>query len=225
MTGSWPASRIPRTVTGIALASMLLVAVAAAEEPPASPPAVEPLPDLSADLQITAIDRNGHTSVTTVHIYRSGKLIRYEHRQADPPEVFIMDFGRLKEYRIYAGDKIYFETSFSSRLARKAQREGLIRMEENPDILQSRIVLREDTIDGHPCDIVLLIRTVKNRKELGSDYTLLWEARDLKRQPLRIAYHQNNYMLMIVDLRDVKFEPVDAALLQPPPGFVSMNPY
>ncbi|HEY5594445.1 MAG TPA: hypothetical protein VIL61_04715 [Nitrospiria bacterium] len=225
MTGSWPASRIPRTVTGIALASMLLVAVAAAEEPPASPPAVEPLPDLSADLQITAIDRNGHTSATTVHIYRSGKLIRYEHRQADPPEVFIMDFGRLKEYRIYAGDKIYFETSFSSRLARKAQREGLIRMEENPDILQSRIVLREDTIDGHPCDIVLLIRTVKNRKELGSDYTLLWEARDLKRQPLRIAYHQNNYMLMIVDLRDVKFEPVDAALLQPPPGFVSMNPY
>lgn len=225
MTGSWPASRIPRTATGIALASMLLVAVAAAEEPSASPPAVEPLPDLSADLQITAIDRNGHTSVTTVHIYRSGKLIRYEHRQTDPPEVFIMDFDRLKEYRIYAGDKIYFETSFANRLFGKAQREGLIRMEENPDIIQNRIVLREDTLDGHPCDIVLLIRTLKNRKEFGADYTLRWEARDLKGQPVRVAYYQANFTLAIVDFRNLKLEPVDPALLQPPPGFVSMNPY
>jgi hypothetical protein len=210
---------------GIALASMLFAAGAAAEEPPASPSAVEPFSDLSADLQTTAIDRNGHTSVTTVHIYRSGKLIRYEHRQTDPPEVFIMDFGTFKEYRIYAGDKIYFETPFANRLLGKAQREGLIRMEENPDIIQNRIVLRDDTIEGYLCDIVLLIRTVKNKKEFGADYTLRWEARDLKRQPLRVAYYQANFTLAIVDFRNLKLEPVDPALLQPPPGFVSMNPY
>ena len=225
MTGALISSRMLQAVIGLAFVAVTFGAVAAAEEPIAPPSPVEPVPDLSADLQITAIDRNGHVSVTTAHIYRSGKLVRYEHRQVDPTEIFIMDFEKLKEYRIYAGDKIYFETTFSNRLARKAEREGLIPMEENPDILQSRIVLREDTIDGHPSDIVLLIRSVKNRKEVGSDYTLLWEARDLNRQPLRIAYHQNNYMLTIVDLRNVKFEPVDAALLKPPPGFVSMSPY
>ena len=225
MTGSWPAFRIPKTMTGIALASMLFVAVAAAEEPPVSPPVVEPFPDLSADIQFTAIDRNGHTSVTTAHIYRSGKLIRYEYRQADPIEVVIMDFGTLKEYRIYAEDKIYFETSFASRLSRKAQQEGLIRLEENPDIIQNRIVLREDSLEGHPSDIVLLIRTVKDRKEFGTEYTLRWEARDLRGQPLRVAYHRDNLALAIVDFQNLKLGPVDPALFQPPPGFVSMTPF
>jgi hypothetical protein len=220
------ACRIRPTLVGIALTASLWVGVAAAEEPPAAPtPAVESLPDLTADLRITTIDRNGHAAVSAVHIYRSGEVIRYEHRAIDPPEVSIMDFGKLKEYRIYAGDKIYFETSISNRLSYKAQRERLIRSEAPPDLVEKRIILREDTVEGHPCDIVLLIRSVKDKKEFGTDYTLLWEARDLKRQPIRVAYHQPNFTFFIMDLRDVKLEPVDPALLQLPTGFISMNPY
>jgi hypothetical protein len=218
-------SRMAQTVMGIVLAVSLFAAGAAAEEPLASPPAVEPLPDLSADLQITSIDRNGHSTVSAVHIYRSGKLVRYEHRLLDPPEISIMDFDQMKEYRIYDGDKIYFETSFANRLLYKAQREGLIQLDESPEVLQNRIVLREDKIEGHPVDIVLLIRTVKNRKEFGTEYTLRWEARDMKGQLLRVAYHQAGNTLTIVYFQNAKLGPVDPVLLQPPPGFVSMNPY
>lgn len=230
MTFASNAFRIPRSLMGIAFAGLLFAASAAAEEPSApaistGSAAAEPLPDLSADLQTTLIDRNGHASVSTVHIYRSGKFIRYEYRQADPLEVWIMDFDKLKEYRIYAADQIYFETSISNRLSYKAQRERLIPADENPNLIENRIVLREDTIEGHPSDIVLLIRTVKDRKEFGADYTLLWEARDLKRQPIRVAYYQPNLTLFILDLRAVKLEPVDPVLLQPPQGFVSMSPY
>lgn len=218
-------ARISLRMMGIVFAVLLWPSFSAAEAPSAPPPAVESLPDLTADLQSTFIDRNGHTSVTTAHIYRSGRLVRYEHTQTDPPEVWIMDYGQMKEYRIYAGDKIYFETPFASRLSYKAHREGLIRLEGNPAIIENRIVLRGDTIEGHPCDIVLLIRTIKGRNELGADYTLLWEARDLKRQPIRVAYHETNNTLFILDLRAVKLEPVDPVLLQPPQGFAGMSPF
>jgi hypothetical protein len=218
-------ARIPCRVLGVLFAALVSPSFSTAADPPAPPPAVESLPDLTADLQSTFIDRFGHTSVTTVHISRSGKLVRYEHRQTDPPEVWIMDYGQRKEYRIYAGDKIYFETPIADRLSYKAQREGLIQSEENPDIIENRIVLREDTIEGHPCDIVLLVRTIKGRKEFGADYTLLWEARDLARQPIRVAYHQVNNTLFILDLRGVKLEPVDPVLLQPPQGFAGMSPF
>jgi hypothetical protein len=219
------AARIPCRLLGVLFAALLSPSFSNAADPSGALPAVKSLPDLTADLQSTLIDRYGHTSVTTVHIYRSGKLVRYEHRQTDPPEVWIMDYGQLKEYRIYAGDKIYFETPIADRLSYKAQREGLIESEENPDIVENRIVLREDTIEGHPCDIILLVRTIKGRRELGADYTLLWEARDLERQAIRVAYHQANNTLFILDLRGIKLEPVDPVLLQPPQGFAGMSPF
>lgn len=219
------AARIPSRVLWVLFAAFVSPSFSTAADFSAPLPAVEPLPDLTADLQSTFIDRYGHTSVTTAHIYRSGKLVRYEHRQTDPPEVWIMDYGQLKEYRIYAGDKIYFETPIADRLSYKAQREGLIRSEENPNIVENRIELREDTIEGHPCDIVLSVRTIKGRREFGADYTLLWEARDLGHQPIRVAYYQANSTLFILNLRTVKLEPVDPVLLQPPQGFAGMSPF
>ncbi|MBI3812482.1 MAG: hypothetical protein HY283_09815 [Nitrospirae bacterium] len=219
--------RIRPTLAGVVLAATLFAGVAAAEEPPAAAPApaVVSLPDLTADLQTTTIDRSGHTAISTVHIYRSGELIRYEHLDIVPPEISVMDYGKLKEYRIFNNDKIYFEAPIGNRIAFKAQRERLIRPEPPPDLVEKRIILREDTLEGHPCNIVLLIRSVKDRKELGTDYTLLWEAQDLKGQPIRVAYHQPNLSLLIMDLRNAKFGPVDPILMQPPTGFANMNPY
>lgn len=218
-------SRITQTINAIALTAGVFLAVAAAAETPPPLSTSEVLPDLSAKLQTTLIDLNGHRSLSTVQIYRSGKSVRYEHRDSDPPEIWIMDFKEMKEYRIYAGDKIYFETPISNRLLFKAQREGLIPNEDHPELIETRYLLREDRIEGHPCDIVLLIRSIKDRKDLGTDYTLLWEARDLNRQPLRIAYYQPSSTLAVIDLLAVQAGPVDPVLLQPPSGFASMSPY
>jgi len=216
--------RVAHAMIMIGLIAGISIAVAtAAETPP--PPTVAALPDLSAKLQTTLIDLNGHRSLSTVHIYRSGQSVRYEHTDSDPPDVWIMDFKEMKEYRIYAGDKIYFETPISNRLSFKAQREGLIPKEDHPELIETRIPLREDRIEGHPCDIVLLIRSIKDRKDLGTDYTLLWEARDLNRQPLRIAYHQPSSTLAVIDLLAVQPGPIDPGLLQPPSGYASMSPY
>ena len=210
---------------GTLVTALFLISAAAAEETTPAPPAAELFPDLTADLQMTLIDSKGHTSLSTVRIHRSGKSVRYEHTETDPPEVSIIDFDKMKEYRIYAGDKIYFESPISNRSSFKAQREGLIPAESNPNLVEKRVFLREDTLEGHPCEIILRIRSIKDQKEAGSDYTLLWEARDLNRQPLRVAYYQGNSTFSIVDLRNIRLGPVDPALLQPPAGFASMNPY
>jgi hypothetical protein len=212
-------------MTKIALIAGMFIAVATAADTPSPPSTAAVLPDLSAKLQTILIDLNGHRSLSTVHIYRSGQSVRYEHTDSDPPEIWIMDFKEMKEYRIYAGDKIYFETPISNRLSFKAQREGLIPKEDYPELIETRIPLREDPIEGHPCDIVLLVRSIKDRKDLGTEYTLLWEARDLNRQPLRIAYYQPSSTLAVIDLLAVKAEPVDPTLLQPPSGYASMSPY
>jgi hypothetical protein len=228
MKGASNDSRETRGITALALGIVLTlgwIPAVSDAEPSETPPAAEIFPDLSADLQSTLIDRSGHTAVTIVHIYRSGKMVRYEHTRTDPPEIWIMDYGDLKEYRIYAGDKIYFETPIAHRLSYKAQREGLIPPEARPEIVERRIHLREDTLEGHPCDLVLLVRSIKDRKDFGADYTLIWEARDLDNQWIRVAYHQANYTLFIQDLRSVKLGPVDPELLHPPNGFAGMSPY
>lgn len=228
MTAPITTSCLARPAIGIFLSVLVLLCSAAAEETTVAPPAAVPsLPDLTADLQTTFINRSGHASVSKVHITRSGKAVRYEHKELDPPEITIINFGDLKEYRVYAADQIYFETGISNRLWFKAQREGLVPVEERPDlvIVTERIVLRKDALEGHPCEIVLQIRSIKDRKALGSDYTLLWEALDMNRQPLRVAYHLADFAQTIVDFKNPKTEPIDPALIQPPPGFISMNPY
>ena len=129
--------RLLTTLTGLALAATLFAGIAGAEEPPVPAPAVESLPDLTAELQIKSIDRRGHVGVSTVHIHRSGEVIRYEHRDIHPPELSIMDFGKMNEYRVYAEDKIYFEVPIHTRMAYKAQRERLIRSNPPPISLRN----------------------------------------------------------------------------------------
>ena len=189
--------------------------------PEAPPPAS--FPDLSAELQITLIDRSGHSSTTKSHILRSGRVVRYEARETDPPEITIRDYNQSKEFRIYDNDKIYFETAIPVRGEVKAQRDGMFPWKEYEQIELKRIVLRTDTVEGHPCEIVLMLRSLKDQKASGIEYTLLWEATDLNRQPLRVAYHQTN-TLVITELRNIAPGPVDASLLKPPDGYSGMSP-
>jgi len=170
-------------------------------------------------------DRRGHASVSQVHIDRSSNIVRYEHRLVDPPEISIMDYDKLKEYRIYDGDKIYFETAITGRLENKVQREGILRLEANPIVVEQRVLIHQETLEGHPCDFIVLVRSIKDRKDIRPDFTWIWEATDLDRQPLRVAYYQTSGSLVVINYKEVKLGNVDPALLKPPSEYISMNPY
>ena len=188
-------------------------------------PLPDPLPDMTADLRTTLIDLKGHTSISKVKIYRTGNIVRFEHNDLDPPEVSIMNYEENKDYRIYHKDEIYFETDISNRMVAKAQRDGLIPLQRIKGLEKKKIFLREAIVDGHPCDIILRIRYAKDRRELGTEYTLLWEARDLDRQPIRVAYYQVNLALALVEYTNIKLTPIDLDLVQPPPDYMSLSPF
>ena len=205
--------------------AFLIVSIALAEESPDTPAAAAPLPDFSGELKTTLIDRSGHSSTATFNIYRTGMSIRYEQRDVDPPEVMIKDFSRLKEFRIFPNDQIYFETTMPLRLYNKAQREGLIPMEHRPELITKRVFLGKGVIDGHPIEMILLIRSIKDRDDLAPDYTFIWEALDLQRQAIRVVYYRANLTLHIMNLQNVLIAPIDPNLTKPPAEFISMSPF
>ena len=188
-------------------------------------PLPDPFPDMTANVRTTLLDPKGHSSTTIVKVYRTGNIVRYEHNDIDPPEVSIMNYEENKDYRIYDKDEMYFETDISVRIIAKAQRNGLIPLQGIKGLTKETIFLREALVDGHPCDIVLRIRYAKDRRELGTEYTLVWEARDMKRQPIRVAYYQINLSLVIVEYSDIKLTPIDPDLIKPPPEYMSLSPF
>lgn len=204
---------------------------AAAQDPVPPGPEAAPLPDppsitgLTADLETTIIDRFGHSTMNTVRIWKTGRMVRYEHLETNPPEVSVKDFEKMKDYRIYAADRIYFETDIPIRVKMKAERDGLIPREDRELVEVHRIPLREDELEGHPCEIVLQIRWIKDQKERGYEYTLLWESRNLNGQPLRVAYFMDNFVLTRIDFRNPRMESIDPGMITPPADYLSMTPF
>ncbi len=210
---------------GWAALSVAQIRAAAAPPPAAAEPAKPKPPSLVAELTTVLIDRAGHTSQSTARLFRLGNKVRIESHRTNPIEVAVYDYDILKQFRIYEDDRMFFENQIPESVYARALREGLVSAADGLEIEYERIPLRSDMFDGHPTQIVLQLRWVKGKRDGGVDYTLLWEAEDLNRIPLRIAYHLPNYGLRIVEYHSVRIEPVDETLMKTPRGFVSMSPY
>lgn len=223
------------------------------------PPVVSPdlnsgLIGMKTDLKIILQDRFGRLSSSEHKLYKAGMRVRIEPlstgpldpslrlpdgqvpdelKQAGPYEdVYIYDYVKRKQYRVILSDRIYFETTISQSGLVEAQREGLMPLEEYPNVEVEKSKLAETTFDGHPCRLYLQVRSLtategsKQKKErLAVEYTLLWEATDLGNLPVRIVYTGPDYITKIIEYRNVRIEPVDASLLQPPKGFPSLTPF
>jgi hypothetical protein len=220
-----PAGRLAAATILMAAALAPLAAARAQSAPPAVATAALPTPlSLVAEVENHVIDSAGHTSKSVARIYRHGNVIRLERYQINPIEISILDYDTLKEFRIYEQDRIYFEQQIPEVVFGRAWREGLISAED-PEIVVEKIRLRADVFEGHPTEIMLQMRWHKDKKERGVEYTLLWEALDLGRLPVRVAYHQSNHAIAIIEYRGLKFQPIDRALLTFPPDYLNMSPY
>lgn len=208
---------------------MFMTTVFAQESPevstsPSAPPQTDTR-SFSAEQHITRIDWFGQANHSTAKVYKSGPIIRYEQHRLNPPEISIFDYDQKKEYRIYEGDHIFFEVGIPDRIHAKAQREGLVPLVEDPNIEVERLLIGEAVVEEHPAEIILQIRKLKEKKRRRAEYTLLWEALDLDRQPIRIAYHQTAQTLVVVEYRNLKQDPIDPALLRIPEGYLNFTPF
>jgi hypothetical protein len=178
----------------------------------------------TAEQHTTRIETRGPVSHTRLLVYKAGPLVRFERQDTSPPEITIHDYEKHREYRLYEADHMVFETDLSRVINAKAQREGLIPYPDNARIEVKRFRLGETVWENHPTEIILQVRRLKEGASV-TEYTLFWEALDLNRQPLRIAYHQSAQMLIVVEYLNFKPGPVDSTLLTVPEGYMTLTPY
>ena len=192
-------------------------------------PVVEPFRPITAIRVNRVINIFGQETETRTKIYRDGYKVRSEDIDSNPPATSIFDYKNKLEFKIQEGDHIYFEVGIAETQIKKAQREGVIPLQPNPRIETQEILIGDIEIDGHPCEIILLVQKeevkIRGRDFNKYDYTLRFEALDLGRQPVRVAYNQTWRVLIIVDFQDIKEGPIDPKLLNVPEDFLSFTPY
>jgi hypothetical protein len=222
----------------VASASLLMISGCAPFEEEILPTVEEtatdiPLPDpfvsMSAIRNNKSINLFGQVAEARSKIFRNGYKVRSESIDTVPPVLTISDYEENKEYRLHEGDHIYFEMEISDNILTKAQRDGLIPIRPNPTVESWRISLGERSVNGHPVEIVLVtemrkveIRGIQFKK---FDYTLRFEALDLGRQPVRIAYNQTDRILVVLDYEDIQREEIKPELLEIPDSYLSFTPY
>ena len=205
------------------------------------------LTGLKADLKIILQDRFGRLSSLEHHFYKAGRLVRIEPPPSSPvdpnlpdgqrptgpsEDIYIYDYTKRKQYRLIPSSNIYFETGIPPAGLIEAQREGWISLEESSNVETKKLKLAETTFDGHPCLLYLKVRSLmaaegpkQKRKRLAVEYSLLWEAADLENLPVRIVYTGPDFITKIIEYRNARIERMDAALFQPPKGFLGLSPF
>jgi hypothetical protein len=187
----------------------------------------KPYITMAADRYTKLINHFGQATTSMVRVYRDGYKVRTETVDATPPELFIFDHESRKEYELHAADRIYFETNIPESAYFRAQREGLIPWVKDSKAEMTRYVLGKSQIEGHPCEIVFQVRKFEfpDMKMIGYEYTLTWEALDLGRQPIRVAYALSHQVEAVVDYKNIKTGPIDPSLFKVPDDYLSFTPY
>ena len=185
----------------------------------------EPGIDFSAERRIKQIDWLGRSNEIKGQIYSRGKKVRVERNDINPPEISIFDYEKRKEYRLYDDDRIFFESELSNTGFFKARREELIEADEGPNVEVAHLLLGEMDWDGRPCEIILKVRTLKRQGPPVYDYTLLWEALDLDRRTVKVAYYRTARMFIVVEYRNAKQSSLDPTLFEPPEDYLNLTPY
>ncbi|HEY5647943.1 MAG TPA: hypothetical protein VIU33_00475 [Nitrospiria bacterium] len=182
-------------------------------------------PDMEVVLRTTVLDRTGHRVSTRQRIHRSGYKVRYENLDSSSRDIWIVDYESKREVRIHERDKIFFSRGVGHSSTLRAAREGLIPLFKFSEVRVRRVLITEMDVSGHPCEVVLVIRELKDKEDVGAEYTLQWEALDLDRQPLRVAFHTVNDSLVVLDYEDMRMEAVSPDLLSPPEDYLNLSPF
>lgn len=182
--------------------------------------------DFSADRINRTFNMKGQESQTLVKILRRGNIVRYDYADTiDRHEASIFEYEKIIEFRIFEGDHMFFELDLPDNVMERAQREGLVPLQADPKINVRRHVLGETEIEGHPSEIILIVRTLKGEPTYVAEYTFLIEALDLHRQPLRVAYNPTKRLIKVIEYRNALETPIPTEKFEVPEEFSNFTPF
>jgi hypothetical protein len=107
-------------------------------------------------------------------------------------------------YQIYPGMQAYLESPLPDKEAGGQSDDYKLEMTE----------LGKETLDGHPC---IKNKAVVTEKDGTKHESLIWNAEDLKKFPLKIEQTQENTKVTML-FRDLKLSKPGADLFDPPAG-------
>jgi len=198
---------------------VLSAATASAEAPEGTVPAV------FAEVEQVVLSPEGRrVSAATFTVLLADTRARVEH-EVEPgrsgyAEYQLYDFGRMRLYRVFPDDRIYFDGALSAALAAKAFADGW--GPQPPDLTVRTIPLKEDVLSGSPALLTLVER---RRNRAVPDYTLVWTAAPPGRLPLRVVYTQGGGHTVVLAYRRVESRASDASAVALPDGFVNLSPF
>ena len=212
---------------------LFLSSTVSPEDPQGQTPSQESI-GFIADYSSTKIPQAREKSVMSGSITASPPRVRFEPYSEEGNvsyhEVHLYDFERQQMRRVFLDDKIYFEAELNENSRIKAMRDGWIPWKDLPNTTRRKIRLKEDFANDHPSVLYLLelkveIPRAKKSKLTFQEYSLLWEATDLKGLPVRIIYFLPDRTTVVVDYKNVKLEDPDPSLFEPPKGFRNLSPF
>jgi hypothetical protein len=188
----------------------------------------------TADFTSRVIFKDREHTAMSGKIYLLPPRVRFELLSEEEDviyqEVQLYDFEHLKMRRVFQNDKIFFQIELTEKNRVKAMQEGWIPWKDFPNTKRRKIKLKEDLVNDHPC--ILYLQERKIEIPGGSkppahffEYSLVWEASDLKDLPVRIIYFLTNQRTVVVDYNNARLVDPEPTLFQPPEGFVDLSPF
>jgi hypothetical protein len=210
-----------RSAWSLGVGLVVLSAAAAAAQAPA-----DAVPAISAEIEQVVLSPEGRqVSVTTFTVLLADTRARVEH--GDEPgrsnyaEYQIYDFSRMRLYRVFPDDRVYFEGALAAAMASKAFVEGWGPPPQN--LAVRTIPLKDDALSGSPAQLSLVER--RSPRGRAPEYALVWTAVPPGRLPLRVVYTQPGGHTVVLAYRRVEARAIDASSVSVPEAFVNLSPF
>jgi hypothetical protein len=171
----------------------------------------------AAEMTVTILSSSGHRFSSSGQLRAHGPKIRFEPGGSE--EINLYDFEKLEAVRLFPNDKIYFESRLSPARIAKGVKEGWT--PAPAAYSEKKIFLREGNVKERAARLFLIILEENKRKS----YSLRWVTPDEEARPLQIIYPASDYETVIIDYDPLRPEEYDPSQFEPPPGFLSVNPF
>ncbi len=213
---------------------VLLLSLNASGQEPSPPASSQQAEGFTADFSSTLIFKDKARTLLSGRIFASPPLVRFEPQPEEPDQAYneiqLYDFEHQKMRRVFLDDRIYFQIELTEKARMKAMRDGWIPWKDIPTIKRRKIRLKEDFANDHPCILYLQERRLEVPADqkapvVSLEYSLVWEATNLKGLPVRIIYFPPNQSIVVVDYQNMKLADLDPPLFNPPEGFLDLSPF
>jgi len=166
----------------------------------------------------TVLKQNHQSHVLTGKVYSLGDKYRVDQNLVNVSQVLIIDYFLQKVILLLPNQKSYVESKIDAKSFRDFLMRGYHpRPKSIKDATYSVKVLREESWDGHPCEVVEIRNreNPKGEKEIVTTMTY-WLAKDLANLPVRSQTQTSYGLVQEVTLHEIKKESFARDFFSPP---------